>query len=340
MNARLLFMSLFLIVTPLSAQKKPQAILKKVDMILRSQEIITKNKVFPAYETVLRVFKKEGECEIWANEGPGKAMVLVLTLPVCAVDRHPGPKLKQGDGKTPEGFFEVNFKNGFYSTHWFMWINLDHLGLFGIPGKGSCFKTFIEYPTSLDRFHTRLAGYTNPGGAIFMHGNCVSDGCVSFKNRNYLPVFSYARHAFLNLKSGGKGVQIHIFPFRFDRVDRKTRIKLAKRHATGWSPDMLLQYWNNLEAGFTLFNKNPHFLKVRTINGPIKPGENSTRVAALKRFLEKQGLFRGNTSSQFDLELQNNVKRFQRNHHLSPDGVVGLRTMRSMHFLPPSYNVK
>jgi hypothetical protein len=256
------------------------------------------------------------------------------------MDRHPGPKLRQGDGKTPEGFFEVNFKNGFYSTHWFMWINLDHLGLFGIPGKGSCFKTFIEYPTSLDRFHTQLAGYTNPGGAIFMHGNCVSDGCVSFKNRNYLPVFSYARHAFLNRKSGGKGVQIHVFPFRFDRIDRKTRIKLARHLAGQWSQDMLLRFWDYLEGGFSLFNSAPHLLKIHTMTGPLKVGERSRRVVALKRFLKQKGLFRGEMNSHFGRPLQDSVKRFQRENHLSPDGVVGIRTMRRMHFLPPGYGLE
>lgn len=319
-------------------QQDPASILNEVDRAMQRLGMVGPDQDIQSYECVLRVFKMEGECEIWASPVPGKGLSHVSTVPICAVDRRPGPKLREGDGKTPEGFFEVNFKHGFASRQWFMWIDLDDPFKTGEVGVGSCFKTFIEYPTELDRFHTRLAGFSNPGGAIFAHGNCVTAGCVSFQNRNYLPVFSYARHAFIQRAKGSRGVQIHIFPFRFDQVKKDQRSELAKRNAKGLSPLMVTMLWENLEEGFWRFEKHPEFLSWGYRLGPLKMGETSSRVVALKRLLASHGQWQGNETPVFDSLLEKAVKDEQKQCGLRVDGIVGEQTMRKLDFLPPGYD--
>lgn len=316
------------------SQTDPAQILSRVDEYLLQQKNGVALDEFAPLVTVLRVFKMEAECEIWASSSENQPLKHVLTLPICAVDRKPGPKLREGDGKTPEGFFEVNFKHGFFSSQWFMWIDLDQVTKTGSPGSGSCFKTFIEYPTDLDRLHSKLAGFSNPGGAIFAHGNCVTAGCISFENVNYLPVFSYARHAFLN---NGR-VQIHIFPFRFDQVPSKTQIQLAQTYAKEWSPEMLLAFWMNLKGGFDRFNKSPSFLKVQTLFSPLRNGDADPRVLDLKKTLSQRKLFSGSIDNHFDTDLSDVVKVFQENHGLQVDGIVGVSTARAMNWFPPGYD--
>ena len=68
-------------------------------------------------------------------------------------DVHLGPsplghKVKEGDGKTPEGLYKLNFKNPDSSYH---------LGL------------LVSYPNEEDKAHARELG-VDPGGAIYVHG--------------------------------------------------------------------------------------------------------------------------------------------------------------------------
>lgn len=59
-----------------------------------------------------------------------------------------GDKLRQGDGRTPEGVFRVNRRNGQSAYH---------------------LSLGIDYPRPQDRAQARAAG-VDPGGDIFIHG--------------------------------------------------------------------------------------------------------------------------------------------------------------------------
>lgn len=215
---------------------------------------------WPPSATLLRVFKKEMELEIWAKNKDQDRMVLVRTLPVCAMDSEPGPKLAQGDGKTPEGYYTPEF--GYGSSHGWMWIDLTEVDRYGEVGRGSSFKMCIDYPNSLDRKRSTSAGKKSPGGEICLHGNCVTAGCVSLVNRDFLPVFSFSRHHDVALEGP---LQLHIYPFRFDQLPETARLKLAKRwtHSSSLDSASLLAFWANLEEGFRLFEASPGPLRVR-----------------------------------------------------------------------------
>ncbi len=215
------------------------------------------NVNYPPSYILFRLFKEEKEFEIWAANKRSDTLKLLALLPVCAVDDEAGTKLRQGDGKTPEGFYKCKILYG--SNNGFMWIKLNtgEIDDFGSVGYGSSFKLCLNYPLKIDRNRTRkIFGDANPGGAICVHGNCITAGCISFRNKNFLPVFLSAR--FHNAKTYGYP-DIHIFPFRFSNKSKKD---ISQKTMSEMTPKQLVLFWSELEKVYNLFEKNHKALKV------------------------------------------------------------------------------
>ena len=53
----------------------------------------------------IRIFKAESELELWVADGD--RFVLFRTYPICAFSGELGPKLREGDRQSPEGFYSV-----------------------------------------------------------------------------------------------------------------------------------------------------------------------------------------------------------------------------------------
>ena len=216
---------------------------------------------YPPEYVMFRMFKEEKEFEIWGAKKRSDTLKLIAVLPVCAVDDEAGTKLQQGDGKTPEGFFTCKILYG--SSNWFMWIKLNNKEIdnSGNVGYGSSFKMCIDYPLAIDRNRTRkILGKADPGGAICLHGNCVTAGCISFENKNFLPVFLSAR--FHNSKTYGYP-KIQIFPFRFSENNKK---KTAEKVSSEMTPEQLVSFWSEIEKAYNLFEKNHKAIKVNFTN--------------------------------------------------------------------------
>jgi len=211
---------------------------------------------YPPKFILFRTFKLEEEFEIWGANKRTDSLHLLLTLPICSMDFEPGPKLERGDGKTPEGFYNSSIMYGSQAD--FMWIKLNNkdIDTFGSVGKGSSFKMCLDYPNRFDWQQTKkIKKHSDPGSAICIHGNCVSIGCLSFENGNYLPLFLFALGH--NQNKYGK-IKIHIFPFRFTE-------KLKKEYAkTGntISEKQMLSFWDNLEEAYNLFEEKRKALKI------------------------------------------------------------------------------
>ncbi|MCY4334076.1 MAG: hypothetical protein OXC60_05320 [Litoreibacter sp.] len=56
----------------------------------------------PAY---IRIFKEEAELEFWLKRG--ETYALWKTYPICSFSGDLGPKLREGDRQSPEGFYKV-----------------------------------------------------------------------------------------------------------------------------------------------------------------------------------------------------------------------------------------
>lgn len=51
------------------------------------------------------MFKQEKQLEIWIRRGDRYEQF--KTYPICAYSGHRGPKLREGDSQSPEGFYRV-----------------------------------------------------------------------------------------------------------------------------------------------------------------------------------------------------------------------------------------
>ncbi len=211
---------------------------------------------YPPKFVVFRAFKLEMELEIWAANKRKDKLKLIAKIPICAVDNEPGPKLFRGDGKTPEGFYKCGLYYG--SRMDFMWIKLNNKEIkkYGDVGYGSSFKICLNYPNRLDiKRSNSIKKGNSPGSEICLHGNCVTAGCLSFINENFLPVFLFA--SFHNQKKYGMP-DIYIYPFRFTN---ELKNKYIRPYAKT-KKKKILELWENLEESYKLFEKEKHALKI------------------------------------------------------------------------------
>ena len=195
---------------------------KEKDEILR-QLFATKDLSYPPRTILLRAFKKEALLELWAEESPGKAYTLVKTYAICATSGKLGPKRRFGDEQVPEGFYELD------------WFN---------PQSNFYLSLHVSYPNESDRI---LGSHQNPGGDIFLHGNCVTIGCLPITDDGIKEVYWLAVLA----KTGGQArLPIQIFPARL------TDHGLDQLAGENQAEPQVVEFWTNLKEGFDYFEKH------------------------------------------------------------------------------------
>lgn len=182
---------------------------------------------YPPSFVLLKVYKEEAELEIWAGAN-ASSLKRIAEFPVCAMDFTPGPKLKEGDGRTPEGRYALDFYG--YSKNWFMWMDLSpkNIDRRGRVGTGSAFRFCTDYPRDIDKARSKSIDIQTPGSGICIHGNCCSSGCPSLKNRDFAAVFAFVSHH--NTEIYGKPM-VEIYPFRINKsVDLDAKAQKAATH--------------------------------------------------------------------------------------------------------------
>jgi murein L,D-transpeptidase YafK len=174
----------------------------------------------------LRIFKASNELEVWVDTGARYR--LLQTWPICTWSGTLGPKLRQGDGQAPEGFYAVG------------------------PGQLNPASRFhlsfnLGYPNAFDRAHGRTGDY------LMVHGNCVSVGCYAMGDAAIEEIYSMVAAALAN---GQSQVPVHIFPFRMDTG-------WEQQHADSeWLP-----FWQQLAPGYQAFEADPRPPRIRVIDG-------------------------------------------------------------------------
>lgn len=192
------------------------------------QLFAAKQLPYPPRSILLRVFKLEGTLELWA-QGKDDTLKMVKSYAICANSGQLGPKVIEGDGQVPEGFYSVSVFNP-HSAY--------HLSL------------GVSYPNLADRART---GSRRPGGAIMIHGNCVTIGCIPLTD----PMIEEVYLAAVLARSEGQAtIPIHIFPARLD--DEGWR-KLMQRPET---TQALTAFWSELRAGFNFFETTRHVPRI------------------------------------------------------------------------------
>jgi murein L,D-transpeptidase YafK len=183
----------------------------------------------PPAEIFIRIFKLDRTVELWARSEKMDAFRLVKSWEICALSGHAGPKRRVGDRQIPEGFYYIDNFNPVSSFHLSLGIN---------------------YPNQSDRI-LGVAGHL--GGDIFIHGSCVTIGCVPITNDGIKELYLIAVEA---KAKGQSRIPVHIFPTRMNSGKYRSLISGAK-------DSKLRTFWENLQQGFALFEKEHKLPHVR-----------------------------------------------------------------------------
>ncbi|MBU8895105.1 hypothetical protein KRR26_05790 [Corallococcus sp. M34] len=197
---------------------------------------------WPPGELYLRALKAERRLEVWA--GPqGKPLQRVKTFPFCAASGELGPKREEGDLQVPEGFYTLDLFN---------------------PRSQFHLSMRVSYPNALDR----LVGRPRLGGNIFVHGDCVSIGCIAIQDAPIEALYVMVTEARAHM---GRDVPIHVFPRQLDAAGLEALARLP-----GVTPEQQA-FWRDLKPAWDLFEKSH------------RPPTTSVDTRA-RRYIVRQGL--------------------------------------------------
>jgi len=193
------------------------------------QEMFRSFKIdYPAQEIFLRVFKAERQLELWAR-GKNLTFTLVKTYPICALSGTLGPKRQSGDLQVPEGFYRIESLN---------------------PASRFHLSLKVNYPNESDRI---LGTKGRLGGDIFIHGDCVTIGCIPIEDGPIEEVYLAALDA---RSAGQKAIAVHIFPRRMSLAGMSQLDKDAGNNGS------LKEFWKSLEPGYRLFEVSRRIPKI------------------------------------------------------------------------------
>ena len=165
----------------------------------------------------IRAFKTEKIVELWCKNTSDEKYQLVTIYGVCKNSGDLGPKRKEGDYQVPEGFYHIDRFNP-KSTY--------HLSL------------GLNYPNASDKV---LSDKDAPGSDIFIHGKCVTVGCLPMTDDKMNEIYLFAE---LAKRSGQEKIPVHIFPF--EMTEENISNGESKHH----------DFWKNLKGGYDYFQNN------------------------------------------------------------------------------------
>ena len=192
----------------------------------------------------IRIFKKEEVLEVWLQKDSGE-YALFLDYPICIYSGELGPKTREGDKQSPEGFYAVGREALNPNSQYHLSFNLG-------------------YPNAYDRAH----GYS--GSMLMVHGKCVSIGCYAMGDRQIEEIYTLVGSA---LQRGQPFVRVHAFPFRM------TDANLAAYSEHRW-----YDFWRMLKPGYDYFERYHQPPEIDVIGGQyalsgrnphpaVRPGE-------------------------------------------------------------------
>jgi len=160
---------------------------RKEDTLIK--QFREKGLVWPARYVYIRSFKYDSELEVWVKNSKEERYQLFKTYKICALAGTLGPKRMAGDYQVPEGFYYINEFN---------------------PRSEYHFALGLNYPNASDHI---LSDSVQPGGDIYIHGSCVTTGCIPITDGQIEELYVLAVHA---KDLGEDFIPVHIFPVNFD----------------------------------------------------------------------------------------------------------------------------
>ena len=207
----------------LVATVKSQHVVAKLGDSLKNQ-FEKQNLSWPPQGLYIRSFKYDRELEVWVQAKAGEAYRLFKSYKVCMQSGSTGPKRMEGDYQVPEGFYYINEFN---------------------PNSNYHLSLGLNYPNGADKI---LSDVHRPGSAIYIHGNCVSTGCIPIKDDGIEELYMLASYA---KASGQEFIPVHVFPIKYNV---KKSIEYLE---TAIKENQYLQQFNkNIKEVFNYFETN------------------------------------------------------------------------------------
>ena len=193
-----------------------------------AKEFKKKNVAYPPKDIYLRAFKSQNEMELWARNSESSEYKLIKTYHVCAISGSLGPKRMQGDRQVPEGYYFIDDFN-------------------------NASEFYLSLQLNDPNYSDQRLGDQKTGGDIYIHGGCVTVGCLPMTNPGIQEIYTVCLNARL---SGQQFIPVHILPTRLNKngmayLTREFPNDAAKQ-----------QFWTELKAGYDYFEKNHKLLPV------------------------------------------------------------------------------
>jgi len=157
---------------------------------------------WPAKQIYVRSFKYDSQMEVWVRNNSNEQYKLFKTYKVCAMAGSLGPKRIEGDYQVPEGFYYITEFN---------------------PKSEYNLALKLNYPNESDKL---LSDSLRPGGGIYIHGSCITVGCIPITDGQIEELYILAANA----KNNGQDfIPVHIFPIRFNKKESATYLAKMTR---------------------------------------------------------------------------------------------------------------
>lgn len=179
-------------------------------------------------EVFIRGFKEEKDLELWVKNKKDTTWKLYTTYPICESSGVLGPKRCQGDYQVPEGFYHVSVFN---------------------PYSNFYISLGVSYPNASDKV---FACKRDPGGAIMIHGNCVTIGCIPITDDLIKELYVLCVEA---KNAGQSTIPIHLFPARLT-AGNLARLKQDQQDTA------IDVFWDNIAPGYDWFERKKKLPKV------------------------------------------------------------------------------
>ncbi len=161
---------------------------KQKEDTLRKQ-FEAKGLQWPVRQMYIRSFKYDSQLEVWVRNNNNEPYKLFKTYKVCAMAGALGPKRIEGDYQVPEGCYYITEFN---------------------PKSEYDLALKLNYPNESDKL---LSDSLRPGGGIYIHGSCITVGCIPIMDEQIEEVYLLAANA----KNNGQDfIPVHIFPVRYN----------------------------------------------------------------------------------------------------------------------------
>ncbi len=174
-----------------------------------------------SFDLFIRVFKAEDKLQLWGKNKADKQYVLLKQFDICAKSGELGPKRKSGDYQVPEGLYHIDRFN---------------------PSSNYHLSLGLNYPNTSDQKISKAKDF---GGDIFIHGDCVTIGCMPLQDEGIKELYVYAIES--NKKEKNK-IPVYIFPCKMEgkAFEKAIQNNLNNKDA--------IQLWSSLKVMYDYFD--------------------------------------------------------------------------------------